>query len=202
MKLYQSPTSPFARKVNVCLIETGLLDRVETVSARGNPIDPGTIPVEINPLGKIPCLVTEDGQVLYDSRVITRYIDDRAGGKLYPAPPHLWRTLTLEATADGMLEATVLMFFETFLRRSGQKSPDWIEAQWAKVERSLAVIESDWMDHLRGPLDMAQISVAVACAYIDLRAGDRDWRATHPGLSDWQTAFAERDSMRATVPQD
>jgi glutathione S-transferase len=200
VKLYHSPTSPFVRKVSACLIETGLHDRVERISAVGNPINPGTMPVNVNPLGKVPCLVTDDGMVLYDSRVITRYLDSLSDVELYPAPPRLWRTLTLEATADGMMEATLLITLERALRPADRQSPEWIEAQWAKVARALSVIEADWMDHLNGPLDMAQIAVAVACAYVDLRAGDRNWRAAHPALSDWQSGFAERESMAETRP--
>lgn len=200
MKLYHSATSPFVRKVSACLIETGLHDRVERFAAAGNPINPGTMPVDVNPLGKVPCLVTDDGMVLYDSRVITRYLDALSPVKLYPEPPALWKTLTLEATADGMMDATLLMTFEKRLRAPEKQSPEWLEAQWAKVARALSVIEADRMDHLNGPLDMAQIAVAVACGYVDLRAGDRNWRAAHPLLSAWQTEFAKRDSMRATVP--
>lgn len=201
MKLYYSPTSPFARKVRVHLLETGLDAGVELVTAAGHPIEPGTMPVGINPLGKVPCLVRDDGPEIYDSRVITRYLDTLADTKLYPPAPTLWETLTLEATADGMLEATLLIVFEHRLRTPEQISQDWIAGQWAKVSRSFAAIEDRWMDHLSGPLDMAHVAVAVACAYVDLRQPDRNWRKDHPVLSEWQTKFARRDSMILTQPQ-
>lgn len=201
MKLYYSPTSPFVRKVRVHLLETGLDASVELITAAGHPIDPGTMPVGVNPLGKVPCLVRDDGPAIYDSRVITRYLDTLSETKLYPPEPTLWETLTLEATADGMLEATLLIVFEHRLRTPGQISQDWIAGQWAKVSRSFAAIEDRWLDRLSGPLDMGQVAVAVACAYVDLRQPDRNWREDHPRLSEWQTEFARRDSMILTQPQ-
>lgn len=201
MKLYYSPTSPFVRKVRVHMLETGLDAGVELITAAGHPIDPGTMPVGVNPLGKVPCLVRDDGPAIYDSRVITRYLDTLADTKLYPPEPTLWDTLTLEATADGMLEATLLIFMELRLRTPEQMSKDWIAGQWSKVSRSFAAIEDRWMDHLSGPLDMGQVAVAVACAYVDLRQPDRNWREDHPALSEWQTEFARRDSMILTQPQ-
>ena len=201
MKLYYSPTSPFVRKVRVHMLETGMDAGVELITAAGHPIDPGTMPVGVNPLGKVPCLVRDDGSAIYDSRVITRYLDTLSDTKLYPPEPTLWETLTLEATADGMLEATLLIVFEHRLRSPGQISQDWVSGQWAKVSRSLMAIEDRWMDHLSGPLDMAQVTVAVACAYVDFRQPDRNWREDHPALSEWQTEFARRDSMILTQPQ-
>lgn len=87
MRLYHSPTTPFGRKVMVLLLETGQIADVEVSSVAGTPTDPGTMPISENPLGKIPALVPDDGQAIYDSRVICRYLDDRAGGRLYPAAP-------------------------------------------------------------------------------------------------------------------
>ena len=88
----------------------------------GTPVAPGTMPVTRNPLGKIPVLEREDGPALYDSRVICRYLDDLAGGGLYPEKPRLWETLTLEATGDGMMEAAVLMVYEERTRPEEKRS--------------------------------------------------------------------------------
>ena len=151
MRLYHSPTTPFGRKVMVALLETGLMGDVTVVSATGTPLDPGSMPLDQNPLGKIPALVTDDGQPIYDSRVICRYIDDLAGGRLYPKAPFLWQTLTLEATADGILDAAILMVYESRIRPEEKRYPDWVEAQWAKITRALDSIEDRWMGHLSGP---------------------------------------------------
>ncbi len=102
MKLYSAETSPYARKVRILLHETGQFGDVEIVPAYGTPLDPQTMPLAQNPLGKLPALERADGPAIYDSRVICRYLDARAGGKLYPEGNRLWETLTLEATADGI----------------------------------------------------------------------------------------------------
>ena len=129
MKLFHSPTTPFGRKVMVALLETGLEKRVTVSPAMGTPTDPGTMPLAQNPLGKIPALVTDEGEAIYDSRVICRYIDDLSGGALYPAAPRLWRTLTLEATADGILDAAILVVYESRIRPEEKRFADWTEAR-------------------------------------------------------------------------
>lgn len=201
MRLYHSPTTPFGRKVMVLLKETGQEGAVTIVPAAGTPVAPGSLPLAHNPLGKIPALELEDGTAIYDSRVICRYLDARAGGRLYPQVPLLWRTLTLEATADGILEAAILMVYEDRIRPEDKRFPDWVEAQWAKVTRALDALESDWIAHLEGPLDMGQVAVGCALSYLDFRHGGRDWRAGRPALAAWEGAFARRPAMQATVPQ-
>lgn len=201
MRLYHSPTTPFGRKVMVLLIETGQAADVEVVSASGTPLEPGSQPLDVNPLGKIPALALDDGTALYDSRVICRYLDDRARSGLYPPPPRLWQTLTLEATADGMLEAAILIVYETRLRPEQIRFAPWVEGQWAKIARALDALETRWQDHLSGPLDAGQIALACALSYLDFRHGARDWRAGHPRLASWHADFARRASMRATEPQ-
>ena len=200
MKLYHAPASPFVRKVMVLLHEAGAADRVTLVPALGNPLDPGTIPVDRNPLGKIPALEREGGPTLYDSRVITRYLDDLLGAGLYPPAPRLWDTLVIEATGDGIAEAAVLMRYEMHVRPETTRSPDWAEAQWRKIARALDALEERWTSHLSGPLDMGQIAVGAALGYLDFRHAERDWRAAHPGLAAWYAAFAARPAMQATAP--
>jgi glutathione S-transferase len=200
LRLYSSPTSPYARKVRVLLHETGQAEAVELVPAAGTAVDPGTMPLARNPLGKIPTLERPEGLALYDSRVICRYLDDRGGAGLYPPPPRLWDTLTLEATADGILDAAILMVYEWRVRPDTLRFEAWVEGQWAKVARTLDAIESRWMPHLAGPLDIAQIAVGCALGYLDFRHGDRGWRQGRPALGAWYAAFAARPSMEATVP--
>jgi len=201
MRLYHSPTSPFARKVAVALAELGLEAQVEIVTASGTPLDPGSAPLGRNPLGKVPVLERPDGPALYDSRVICRYLDDLAGGRLYPPKPRLWETLTLEATADGILDAAVLMIYEVRFRPEEGRSPPWVEGQWQKIARALDAIEGRWLAHLAGPLDMAQVAVACALGYLDFRHAPRDWRAGRPALAAWEARFAERPAMQATRPR-
>jgi len=201
MQLFHSPTTPFGRKVMVALLETGLDRAVTVVPATGTPVDPGTMPLDQNPLGKIPALVTDEGDALYDSRVICRYVDHMSGGKLYPTAPRLWQTLTLEATADGILDAAILMVYESRIRPEEKRFADWTDAQWTKVARALDSLEDRWLGHLAGPLDMGQIAVGCALSYLDFRHGARDWRKGRPELAKWEAEFARRGSMAATIPK-
>ena len=201
LRLYTSPTTPFGRKVEVLIHETGQSGQIETVQVAGNPLDSAQMPVAQNPLGKIPVLERDDGPALYDSRVICRYLDERTGGRLYPATPGLWDTLTLEATADGILDAAILMVYESRLRPEAIRFEPWVEAQWAKVARALDVLEARWLGHLNRPVDMGQIAVGCALSYLDFRHGARGWRRERAGLARWFDGFADRDSMKATEPR-
>lgn len=200
MRLFTSPTTPFGRKTQVAVIEAGLSDRVQIELASGTPLDPGTMPLDRNPLGKIPALVRDDGGAIYDSRVICRYLDDLSGGKLYPAAPAMWDTLVLEATADGLLEAALLMVYETRLRPADLHFAPWVEGQWAKIARTLDTLESRWTAHLAGPLDMGHLALACALGYLDFRHAARDWRAGRPRLAAWEADIALRPAMLATRP--
>lgn len=200
MKLYHSATSPFVRKIMVLLHQAGALDRVTLVPAAGHPLDPGTMPVERNPLGKIPALERPDGPTLYDSRVITRYLDATLGAGLYPPAPLLWDTLVLEATGDGMMEAAVLMRYEMHVRPEASRSAAWADGQWQKVDRALSALEGRWMAHLAGPVDMGQVSVACALGYLDFRHAERNWRSGRPALAAWWERFAARPALQATMP--
>ena len=201
MKLYFNPASPFVRKVHIAMIETDLIDHVDLEPVLGHPTDPGNLPVTQNPLGKIPALERGDGAAIYDSRVICAYISDMAGGALYPEKPRLWETMTLEATADGIMDAAILMVYENRSRAEGKQDPAWVEAQWIKIIRALDATETRWMSHLQGPLDIAQISMACALSYLDFRHADRDWRKSRPALTVWHAAFSERDAMKMTMPK-
>lgn len=200
MELYHAAASPFVRKVMICLAETGQTDAVTLVPAGGSPIDPGSMPLAHNPLGKIPALSRDDGPALYDSRVICRYIDHLSGGKLYPEAPRLWETLTLEATADGIMDAAILMIYETRCRAADKQDPAWVEAQWAKVARALDTIEERWMPYLAGPFDAGHIAVVSALGYLDFRQPARDWRALRPALAAWAETALARDTVAATAP--
>ncbi|WP_022704234.1 glutathione S-transferase [Pseudorhodobacter ferrugineus] len=200
MRLFYSPTSPYARKIVVLLAEAGQSAAVELVTGSGTPIDTGSAPLAQNPLGKIPALERDSGPALYDSRVITRYLDDHFKAGLYPQGSRLWESLTLEATADGILDAAILMVYETRVRPEDKRFEPWVEGQWAKIDRALDALESRWMSHLHGPLDIGQIAVGCALGYVDFRHGARDWRKGRPLLAAWEAAFAARDSMKNSVP--
>lgn len=200
LTLHYSPASPYARKVMIVLHETGQIDQVTISTASGSPVDPGTMPLGANPLGKIPALERPEGCTLYDSRVICRWLADRAGGALYPAAPRLYESLTLEATGDGIMDAALLARYETAVRPEPLRWDAWTEGQWAKITRSLDALEARWMGHLAGPLCIGQIAVVAALGYLDYRFAHRPWRPGRPALADWAARMAERPSVKATVP--
>ncbi len=200
MKLLISPASPFVRKCRVLIRVANLMDTVEEVHVNTTPMKSAPEVVAANPLGKIPALVRADGPAIYDSRVISRYLDDYAGSGLYPAS-RLWDVLTLEATADAIMDATVAMSYEARLRPAHEQSADWVEAQWGKAHRAIAAINDRWMSHLSGPLNMAQIGTACALSYIDLRHDDRGWRTGHKALADWHEEFSHNPAMVDTKPE-
>jgi len=199
MKLIYSPASPFVRKVNALMHETGQVDDVELVPVMTTPVSTPSEVRAANPTGKIPALIRPDGPAIYDSRVICRYLDDRAQAGLYPQEG-LWEVLTLEATADGLMDAAVLMVYEGRVRPAHMIYDEWVEAQWGKVTGALDALNDRWMSHLSGPLNMGQIAVGCALGYLDFRHGTRNWRDGRGALDDWFAVFSERDSMKATAP--
>lgn len=201
MKLVSAGASPFVRKVHVLLHESGQTDDVEIIDVKTAPTNSAAEAIAANPSGKIPALIREDGPALYDSRVITRYLDARAEANLYPEA-RLWEVLTLEATADSIMDAAVLVTYEARLRPPALISEDWTDAQWGKVSRAVKAVNDRWMSHLSGPMDMSHIAVGCALGYLDFRHDARGWRKGNDALDDWFAAFSQRASMVATAPSD
>ncbi len=200
MKLMMAGPSPFVRKVLVVLHETEQIDDAELVNVVAAPGGTDAALAAANPIGKIPALVRDEGATLYDSRVITRFLDDRADAGLY-GKGNNWEILTLEATGDGIMDAAVSMIYERRFREEAIQSEKWVEAQWEKVTRGLSALNTRWMGHLNGPIDIGQVSVGCALGYLDFRHGDRDWRKGHDALAAWYEKFSARPSMQETVPQ-
>ena len=200
MKLYHSPASPFVRKVAVLLYELDQRDAVSFETIQTTALASDSALVASNPLGRIPALERAEGSTLYDSRVICQYLDAQFEGGFYPTGSRRWEVLTLEATGDGIMDSAVSMTYEVRLRPDEKQFADWIEAQWAKVDRALGVLDARWMSHLAGPVDMGQISVACALGYLDFRHGARNWRKGHEALARWYESFESRPSMQETMP--
>lgn len=200
MKLAYSPTSPYVRKVMVVLHETQQEDDVTLTDIATTPLAPDEALLPSNPLGKVPALERPDGPALYDSRVICAYLNDRAGGNLYGSGSRHWDILTLEATADGILDAALSMTYEGRMRPADKQMPEWVDGQWGKISNACSALNTRWMSHLSGPLDMGQIAVACALAYVDFRHDARGWRKGNDALAAWYEAFDSRPSMQATRP--
>ncbi|SEP68489.1 glutathione S-transferase [Loktanella sp. DSM 29012] len=198
MQLLYSPASPFARKCRVLLREANLLDAVQEVNVSTTPFATDAAVAAANPIGKIPALLRLHGPALYDSRVITRFLDDHGNAGLYPHA-RLWDTLILEATADGIMEAALAITYEGRMRPDDKQWPEWTDAQWAKVARALDAVEDRWISHLSGPLDMGQIAMGCALGYLDLRHDSRKWRAGRDALAGWHATFRGRTTMIDTA---
>lgn len=168
LKLHSSTTSPFGRKAKVAAYFTGFADKMEVLSA--DTMDPGDPLRKDNPLGKIPCLVLEDGSSLYDSRVIVEYFDHEAGGgKIFPTE---WKarlaTLKMQALADGIVDAAILKLYEGRFRPQEKHEPAWIAHQSGKVERGLAVLEASPPVATANP-DIGVIAVACMLEWYEFR---------------------------------
>ena len=199
MTLYHSPLSPYVRKVMVVAHEVGLLDDIEKVEGTGTPLEPNDATVAVNPLGKIPALVTEEGLTLYDSRVICRYLDHLGGAGLYPSGATQFLVLQREALAEGMIDAALLAVYEWRLRPENLRFQPWADAQRAKAMRGVEEFERH-IDAMAGHLTIDKIALGCALGYLDFRLGDLNWRDEHPGLAAWYKEFSARQSMKETAP--
>lgn len=197
MQLLYSAMSPFARKVRVVAHELGLAERLELVPA--TPYTDESLRA-INPLSKIPVLIPEAGEPIYDSPVICDYLEHLAGAALTPASgPGRWAALTLQALADGMGDAALAIVRER-LRDSEGKGPgrqDLFDRQAAAINAALDQLERDGLAVDR--FQIGEIAVAAQLAYLDGRQV-LDWRQGRPKLTAWYETASRRTSMVATAP--
>lgn len=199
MKLFSSPSSPYVRKVLVVAHETG--QDIERVPAAARPTNRDANVVAGNPSGKIPTALLDDGSSLHDSRVITRWLDTQhSGPKLYPEGDALWPVLRRESMADGMLDAAMLIRYETVQRPQELRWPDWIRGQEDKIQSAFEQMEHEAAG-FEG-IDAGLIAVACGIGFIDFRFAEWGWRRTCPQLAAWYETFSGRPSMQATAPTD
>lgn len=198
MQILFSPFSPYVRKCLVTAHELGLVDRVVLLPSNAHPVNRDQEIIAKNPLGKVPTFFTDDGEVLYDSRVICEYLNQLAGGTLIPANGNArWQTLTLQALGDGMLDAALLARYEDVARPDALKWPQWHAAQLDKCQTSLAHLDKH-IELLNGRVDLGTLAVGCALWYLDLRFPDVDWRSAHPLVAQWYMKFSQRPSMQHT----
>jgi glutathione S-transferase len=182
--------SPFGRKVKIAAHLLGLAGDIR-VEAADTQNSNDTLRAQ-NPLGKIPVLVTEDGTSIFDSRVIVEYLDLRAGGGcVIPTGAGRFPALTRQALADGIMDASVLLRYETAMRVERERSPKWIDHQQSKIARGLAYLEAN--PPAQDDTTIGGIATACALGYLDIRFGGA-WRASHPHLVAWL------DRWERTVP--
>jgi glutathione S-transferase len=190
MILRSTPPSPFGRKVNLAASLLGLAGDIKIESA--DPNSESDSLRQQNPLGKIPALVLEDGATLFDSRVILEYLDHRAGGgKIIPTEPKSrFAALRLQALADGMTDAQILLVYEGRFRPVEHHVKKWTDYQADKIKRGLTVLEAE-PPSIDAIPNVGQIALACFLGHRDLRFNG-DWRADHPKLVAWLDTFATR----------
>ena len=200
MKLLYSPTSPYVRKVLVSAIELGISPSIELLPT--NVWDPDTDIATHNPLGKVPALVTEGDEVLYDSPVIIDYLNSlNENLELIPGSGRArWNALRRQALGDGVLDAAILRFLEE-KRPENERSDGWISRQKTSVNRALDQMETE-ADGLGQDVNIGTITTGVALGYLDFRFAADNWRAERPALADWFDVFCDRPSMVETIPKD
>lgn len=201
MKLIFSPASPFVRKVRAIAHELGLQNDITLHPVKTTALSTADDARAANPLGKIPALVLDNGKTLFDSRVICRFLNEKANGEMYPGD-NLYDVLTLEALADGIMESAVTIVYETRLRPAEKQSSEWMDAQWLKITSALDSLDLNMPPAMQGSVNMAQIAVACALSYLDFRHDDRNWRSTRPTLAAWYKSICERPSLKTTEPSD
>ena len=196
MKLMFSPFSPYVRKCLVSAHELGLDGRIELLSSAANPVNRDRNIVVHNPLGKVPTFFTDDGEVLFDSRVICEYLNDLAKGSLFPASGHArWHALTLQSLGDGILDAAILARYEVNLRPEALRWDDWSRGQRDKIHTSIAHLNAN-PPMLSSEVTIGNIAVGCALWYLDLRFADFGWRDAYPEVAKWYAAYSQRASMK------
>jgi glutathione S-transferase len=200
MKLHYSATSPFVRKCLVVAHELGLRDRLELAPANAHPVTRDRSLIAVNPLGQVPTLVTDDGAILYDSRVICEYLNELGGGVIVPADGEArWSALRDQSLADGVTDAALLVRYETTARPEPLRWAEWIAGQLDKIACGLVDLEAR-ASGFGERVDIGTISFGCALGYLDFRFASLDWRDRHPNAAAWFAWFGGRESMATTRP--
>jgi len=202
MKLIGSDTSPYVRKVRVVMAEKKIEYQYELVDV----FSPDSPIHQVNPLGKVPCLIMDDGGAVFDSRVIVEYLDNLTPVHrlIPPAGRARVEVKCWEALADGLLDAALLLRMEQTQRDESQRSPKWIARQMAKVEGALAAMSSGLADKpwcCDGKYTLADIAVGCALGYLDFRFSNMGWRAQHANLARHAEKLFARASFVDTTPK-
>jgi glutathione S-transferase len=200
MKLLGSDTSPYTRKVRLVLLEKGL-PHTYVVDP---PREPGSLVPQLNPLGRIPTLVLDDGSCVFDSPVICEYLDTLNDSPVLIPRADLiarMRVRRWEALADGIMDSAVVLRVES-LRPEDRRDPGLAGLHHGAIARALAHAASqlgqrDWCEG--AGISLADLALVSALFYLDLRQPERNWRAQHPSLAAWVALVGERASVRATL---
>lgn len=198
MKLLYQTHSPYARKVLVSAHELGLAGSVQVIHHETSPTRRNAEVFALNPLGKVPVLLCDDGQILFDSSVICDYLESLHGKPmLIPAEPkQRYRALQWQALAQGMADAGIAVRWETERRPESLRWPTMRDGQLQKV-----IAACDFLEREIGTnpaVDIGTIAIATTLSWIEFR-DVYPFRTGRPCLSSWYAAFCARPSMRATT---
>jgi glutathione S-transferase len=200
MKLFASLTSPYARKVRVMLAEK----RIDYDLVPTDVNDPNADLLKYNPLGKVPCLLLDDGTPIFDSPVIMEYLDSVTPvGRLIPEPTRQRvQVRRWEALADGILDAAVSIVIEK-RRPEGHQSAEWMARQRGKVDRALKAMSMDLGEdpYCMGPsFTLADVVTGCSLMYLEFRFPEIDWRGDYSNLNKLADKLMKRKSFHDTVP--
>lgn len=200
MKLLHGQLSPFVRKVMIVAHEKGLIDRIELVPTAVRPFDASEQVNSVNPLGKIPALMTDNGAALYGSTVIAEYLDALDGApRLFPGGEFRWVALRRNALADGILEAGVLGRVEG-LRPVEYQWPEWRNIQLGKIVRALDAAEAEAGQLASEEMTIGEVAYVCALGWLDFRLSDLGWRSGRPKLAAWFERASRLTAVAMTVP--
>jgi glutathione S-transferase len=198
MKLFASTTSPYARKVRIVLLE----HQIPFEFIAESPSDPNSNAARLNPLGKVPLLQRDDGEVLFDSPMIVEYLDGMADTPLLPEDrEQRWQVQRWQALGDGIADAVVAHMLEQ-RREEALQDRATLTKQQTKIANALQfasehLVGSDYL--FDGRLTIADIAMVVALDYVDLRY-PHPWREQHPDLAEWHRRISQRPSFQTTLP--
>ncbi len=200
MILYVTLTSPYARLARAVIIEKGLQDRVAVTPIQTRTPDSPLYP--INPSGRVPTLVTDDGTVFEDSPLICAFLDHLDGEPIFDIPPdeHRWEAMRLEAKVRSMLDGIAVWGRELY-RPDSERSPTIIAHETARAHRMAAALDADVAaGRFDGPLSIAQLLLACTLHTREERLPDFQWRQGNDALSRWVDEFSQRPSIQETIP--
>ena len=196
MKLAYSPASPYVRKVMACAIARGIADKIEQWKIP--TADPAL--QSVNPLSKVPSLITDDGVALFDSPVICEYLDSiGTAPKLFPpAGPARWKALRQQALADGIMDASQPRRREIALPQDEGRT-QYIALQRGKVARAVDALEAE-AETLGALTTIGEITIGCALGYLDFRFSNEPWRPGHPKLGAWYARVVALPPLKGTMP--
>ena len=197
MQLYHTPTSPYSRKVLVCAYELEIIDSLEIIQVHpfDNPMDLS----QHNPLGKVPTLILDNGESLYDSPVIVNYLQILTNKTAFSTEDFLSQNL-LQALADGIMDAALSLVQEN--RRTKDKiSPFWLQRWEESILRSLLKFEEKYINYAQ-EWHIGSIAMICALDYLLFRLPINDWRQKYPKTTNWFQVMMERESIKITDPRN